>query len=88
MAADDGLDQRRRTGLTIDIGFDDAIEPGAGMLNCPSSWAFRRRACALTRETVIAKKLQAMVALGRANSRMKDPRSTKTATVDRLCQGT
>jgi predicted nucleotidyltransferase component of viral defense system len=62
-----------RINLTIDIGFGDALEPGAELIDYPSMLdlpAPRLRAYA--RETVIAEKFQAMVALGRANSRMKD----------------
>ena len=60
-------------GLTIDVGFGDATEPGAEMLDYPSMLAFPApRLRAYARETVIAEKFQAMVALGRANSRMKD----------------
>lgn len=62
-----------RIGLTIDIGFGDAMEPGAEMLDYPSMLTFPApRLRAYARETVIAEKFQAMVALGRANSRMKD----------------
>jgi len=62
-----------RINLTIDIGFGDALEPGAELIDYPVMLdlpAPRLRAYA--RETVIAEKFQAMVALGRANSRMKD----------------
>jgi predicted nucleotidyltransferase component of viral defense system len=62
-----------RINLTIDIGFGDALEPGAEIIDYPVLLdlpAPRLRAYA--RETVIAEKFQAMVALGRANSRMKD----------------
>lgn len=62
-----------RIALTIDIGFGDATEPGAEMLDYPSMLEFpATRLRAYARETVIAEKFQAMVALGRANSRMKD----------------
>ncbi|MFD2252419.1 putative nucleotidyltransferase component of viral defense system [Pseudochelatococcus lubricantis] len=62
-----------RINLTIDIGFGDAMEPGAEMLNYPTMLAFPApRLRAYARETVIAEKFQAMVALGHANSRMKD----------------
>ena len=62
-----------RIGLTIDIGFGDATEPGTEMLDYPSLLDFPApRLRAYARETVIAEKFQAMVALGRANSRMKD----------------
>ncbi|MBK4214697.1 nucleotidyl transferase AbiEii/AbiGii toxin family protein [Paracoccus caeni] len=62
-----------RINLTIDIGFGDAMEPGAETLDYPTMLAFPvPRLRAYARETVIAEKFQAMVALGRANSRMKD----------------
>lgn len=49
------------------------MEPGTEMLDYPSMLAFPApRLRAYARETVIAEKFQAMVALGRANSRMKD----------------
>lgn len=62
-----------RIPIVVDVGFGDAIEPGAEdidlpvLLDMPSPYL---RAYAL--ETVIAEKLHAMVALGMANSRMKD----------------
>ncbi|MCC7342003.1 MAG: nucleotidyl transferase AbiEii/AbiGii toxin family protein [Bryobacterales bacterium] len=62
-----------RIALTVDIGFGDALEPGTEVVNYPVMLdlpAPRLRVYA--RETVIAEKFQAMVALGRANSRMKD----------------
>jgi predicted nucleotidyltransferase component of viral defense system len=62
-----------RVRVIIDIGFGDAIEPGLTETDLPVLLdlpAPRLRAYA--RETVIAEKFQAMVALGRANSRMKD----------------
>lgn len=62
-----------RIGLTIDIGFGDAVEPGPEELDYPSMLDFPMpRLRGYARETVIAEKFQAMVALGRANSRMKD----------------
>jgi len=62
-----------RITLTVDIGFGDALEPGAEMLDYPSMLGFpMSRLRAYARETVIAEKFQAMVMLGRANSRMKD----------------
>lgn len=62
-----------RISLTIDIGFGDAVEPGAEELDYPSMLDFPiPRLRGYARETVIAEKFQAMVALGRANSRMKD----------------
>jgi predicted nucleotidyltransferase component of viral defense system len=60
-------------GVTIDIGFGDAIEPGIEVVDYPVMLDFPHpNLRAYARETVIAEKFQAMVALGRANSRMKD----------------
>lgn len=62
-----------RVPVAIDVGFGDALEPGVEVLDYPTLLdqpAPKLRAYA--RETVIAEKFQAMVALGRANSRMKD----------------
>lgn len=62
-----------RVNVVIDVGFGDAIEPGIEETEVPVLLdlpAPRLRAYA--RETVIAEKFQAMVMLGRANSRMKD----------------
>jgi hypothetical protein len=59
--------------VVIDVGFGDAIEPGIEetdlrvLLDLPAP-----RLRSYPRETVIAEKFQAMVVLGRANSRMKD----------------
>ncbi|WP_087002845.1 nucleotidyl transferase AbiEii/AbiGii toxin family protein [Rhizobium sullae] len=62
-----------RINLTIDIGFGDALEPGVEVLDYPSMLDFPMpRLRAYARETVIAEKFQAMVMLGRVNSRMKD----------------
>jgi predicted nucleotidyltransferase component of viral defense system len=62
-----------RINLTIDIGFGDALEPGAEVVDYPVMLDLPApRLHAYARETVIAEKFQAMVALGRANSRMKD----------------
>ncbi len=62
-----------RVRIVIDIGFGDAIEPGAAELDLPVLLDLPApRLRAYPRETVIAEKFQAMVALGRANSRMKD----------------
>ena len=62
-----------RINLTVDIGFGDALVPGAEVLNYPSMLDFPApRLRAYARETVIAEKFQAMVMLGLANSRMKD----------------
>jgi predicted nucleotidyltransferase component of viral defense system len=62
-----------RIPISVDIGFGDAVEPGVEdidlpvLLDMPSP---HLRAYPI--ETVIAEKFHAMVALGRANSRMKD----------------
>jgi predicted nucleotidyltransferase component of viral defense system len=62
-----------RIAIVVDIGFGDSVEPGLETIAYPALLdlpAPRLRAYAP--ETVIAEKFQAMVALGRANSRMKD----------------
>jgi hypothetical protein len=62
-----------RIAVVVDIGFGDSVEPGLETIDYPALLdlpAPRLRAYAP--ETVIAEKFQAMVALGRANSRMKD----------------
>lgn len=62
-----------RIPIVVDVGFGDAIEPSAEdidlpvLLDMPSP-----RLRAYPQETVVAEKLHAMVALGLANSRMKD----------------
>jgi predicted nucleotidyltransferase component of viral defense system len=62
-----------RIRVAIDIGFGDAIEPGIVETELPVLLDMPPpRLQAYPRETVIAEKFQAMVALGRANSRMKD----------------
>ena len=62
-----------RLNLTIDIGFGDAIVPGPEVIDYPVMLDFPApRLRAYAAETVIAEKFQAMVALGRVNSRMKD----------------
>jgi predicted nucleotidyltransferase component of viral defense system len=62
-----------RVRIVIDIGYGDAIEPGVTELELPVLLDLPvPRLRAYPRETVIAEKFQAMVALGRANSRMKD----------------
>jgi predicted nucleotidyltransferase component of viral defense system len=59
--------------VVVDIGFGDAVEPEIKELDLPvlldqPSPHLRAYPC----ETVVAEKFQAMVVLGRANSRMKD----------------
>jgi DNA topoisomerase/Nucleotidyl transferase AbiEii toxin, Type IV TA system len=56
---------RARVRVVIDIGFGYAVEPGIAELEARLFGAYPR-------ETVIAEKFQAMVVLGRANSRMND----------------
>ena len=62
-----------RIPITVDVGFGDAVEPGVEdidlpvLLDMPSP-----HLRAYPPETVIAEKFHAMVALGRANTRMKD----------------
>ncbi|MGI9506712.1 MAG: nucleotidyl transferase AbiEii/AbiGii toxin family protein [Geminicoccaceae bacterium] len=59
--------------VQIDIGFGDAITPAAQTLEFPALLSSEGpRLKAYPRETVVAEKLQAIVALGIANSRMKD----------------
>jgi predicted nucleotidyltransferase component of viral defense system len=62
-----------RVKVSVDVAFGDATEPGLEETDLPVLLdlpAPHLRSYA--RETVIAEKFQAMVALGRANSRMKD----------------
>jgi predicted nucleotidyltransferase component of viral defense system len=62
-----------RVRVAIDIGFGDVVEPGIVETELPVLLDFPPpRLRAYPREAVIAEKFQAMVALGRANSRMKD----------------
>ncbi|MBU4174904.1 MAG: nucleotidyl transferase AbiEii/AbiGii toxin family protein [Actinobacteria bacterium] len=64
---------KARITIQVDIGFGDVLTPRARKINYPTLLDFpapRIRAC--PRETVVAEKLQAMVILGIANSRMKD----------------
>ncbi|TWT11528.1 nucleotidyl transferase AbiEii/AbiGii toxin family protein [Reyranella sp. CPCC 100927] len=62
-----------RSKVVIDIGFGDATEPGIADLKLPVLLDLPApRLRAYPRETVIAEKFQAMVMLGRDNSRMKD----------------
>ena len=62
-----------RIRLQVDIGFGDVITPAASVLEFPALLDFPApRLRAYPRETVVAEKLEAMVKLGLANSRMKD----------------
>jgi predicted nucleotidyltransferase component of viral defense system len=62
-----------RVRLQIDVGFGDAVTPIANMVDFPTLLEFPApRLRVYPRETVVAEKLEAMVQLGLANSRMKD----------------
>ena len=59
--------------LQIDIGFGDAITPSPQMVVYPSLLGFPAPELrAYPKESVVAEKVDAMVQLGIANSRMKD----------------
>jgi predicted nucleotidyltransferase component of viral defense system len=59
--------------LQIDIGFGDAVTPRTSRIRYPTLLDFPAPDLkAYPRQTVVAEKYQAMVALGIANSRMKD----------------
>lgn len=62
-----------RIPVVIDVAFGDSVEPGLLDIEYPVLLDFPRpRIRAYAPETVIAEKFEAMVVLGRANSRMKD----------------
>jgi predicted nucleotidyltransferase component of viral defense system len=62
-----------RVRVIVDIGFGDAVEPGLAEADLPILLDFPApHLRAYAQETVIAEKFQAIVVLGRANSRMKD----------------
>ena len=62
-----------RVRVVVDSGFGDAIEAGLAETDLPVLLDFLApRLRSYVRETVIAEKFEAMVALGRANRRMKD----------------
>jgi len=64
---------KARIHLQVDIGFGDVITPAANEVEYPSLLGFPSPILhAYPRETVTAEKLEAMVVLGMANSRMKD----------------
>jgi Nucleotidyl transferase AbiEii toxin, Type IV TA system len=71
-----GLDCRlenARIRLQIDIGFGDVVTPPPEEITFPAVLDFEAPVLkAYPKESVVAEKLQAMVALGIANSRMKD----------------
>lgn len=62
-----------RIRLQVEVGFGDVITPSAGEAELPALLEFPApRIRAYPRETVVAEKLEAIVQLGMANSRMKD----------------
>lgn len=62
-----------RIRIQVDIGFGDAITPKPVSVSYPTLLDFDSPVLiAYPKETVIAEKFQAMIALGMANSRMKD----------------
>ena len=62
-----------RLRIVVDIGFGDAIEPGLETLDLPVLLDQPRpRLRAYARETVVAEKFQAIVALGHANTSLKN----------------
>jgi hypothetical protein len=64
---------KARIPLQVDIGFGDTITPGPEKVSFPSMLGQEEaQLSAYSKETVIAEKLEAMVSLGEANSRMKD----------------
>lgn len=59
--------------MQVDVGFGDAVTPSPALIEYPTLLEFPApKLRAYPRETFIAEKLQAMVDLGIANSRMKD----------------
>ena len=64
---------RAKVRLQWDVGFGDAITPAAEIATFPTLLDFEApRLRAYPKETVVAEKVEAMVQLGIANSRMKD----------------
>ena len=62
-----------RVAVSIDVGFGDAMEPAPQMLQLPGLLDMPVATLrGYARETVIAEKFQAMVALGLSNTRLKD----------------
>ena len=62
-----------RIDLQVDVGFGDAVVPRASTVTYPAMLEFPAPVLkAYPRQAVVAEKFQAMVALGIANSRMKD----------------
>lgn len=62
-----------RVSLQVDVGFGDAVTPAAVVVDYPSLLGMEcSRLRAYPKETVVAEKLEAIVQLGFANTRMKD----------------
>jgi predicted nucleotidyltransferase component of viral defense system len=62
-----------RIHLQVDVGYGDAVTPAAKKVELPSLLSMPpTHLKAYPKETVVAEKFHAMVALGMANSRMKD----------------
>ncbi len=62
-----------RVPMQVDIGYGDAIDPPPETIDYPTILDMPApRILAYPREVVVAEKLQAMVSLGMANSRLKD----------------
>lgn len=62
-----------RVPIQIDVGFGDAVEPAAEWMEYPTLLDLPApRIRAYTRYSVVSEKLEAIVALGMLNSRMKD----------------
>jgi predicted nucleotidyltransferase component of viral defense system len=65
--------EKAKIPLQVDVGFGDKITPGPEQITFPSLLGQEvAHLSAYPKETVIAEKLEAMVSLGEANSRMKD----------------
>ncbi len=65
--------EKARIAVGVDVGFGDSIHPSPKEVDFPTLLDFPKpRVKAYPPETVVAEKLQAMVHLGLANSRMKD----------------
>jgi len=64
---------KSRISVQVDVGFGDVVTPRARLIRFPMLLDFPApRIRAYPRQTVVAEKLQAIVVLGIANSRMKD----------------
>ena len=65
--------QRAKIPIQIDIGFGDIVTPPPSETGYPTLLEFPGpRLLAYPKETVVAEKLEALVKLGIANTRMKD----------------